>query len=308
MKLTTFTKKMMKTSTWLHIGVALLVLYVIYRVYSYMNPPVEGFAQREKYVLKQGDEVYDDFYVDFYDELLFDPVKNNYELNEFQRAGKLDKKKSYILDVGSGTGRHVHSLHKNNYKCTGVDKSSAMVSYAKNKFKGIDVRQGDVMSAMLFPKDSFTHVTCFYFTIYNMEDKTTFFRNCYNWLKPGGYLMLHLVDKDKFNPIISSADPLMIVNPQKYSKKRITNSIVKFKDFTYKADFKVKNDTIAEFDEVFKDNTTKNVRQNKHVLYMENKDDILRKAKQSGFITKGKIDMVNCQYEYQYIYVLYKRF
>ena len=38
----------------------------------------------------------------------------------------------------------------------------------------------------------------------------------------------------------------------------------------------------------------------------ETQKHILSLARQAGFILKGKIDMVGCQYEYQYIYILSK--
>ena len=41
---------------------------------------------------------------------------------------------------------------------------------------------------------------------------------------PGGYLILHLVNRDKFDPILNAADPLHLVSAQKHAKeKRITN-------------------------------------------------------------------------------------
>jgi hypothetical protein len=39
---------------------------------------------------------------------------------------------------------------------------------------------------------------------------------------------------------------------------------------------------------------------------MESQKDILTKAKSVGFIMDSKIDMVGCQYEYQYLYFLQK--
>ena len=144
-----------------------------------------------------------------------------------------------------------------------------------------------------------------YFTVYYIKDKTTFFENCYDWLKPGGYLALHLVNKYEFDPIPEAGNPLYILSPQKYAKKRITNSIVQFGNFEYKSNFKL-SDNIGVLDEFFKDRKTKKIRQNQHKLYMENQTDILSLAKQVGFILKGRVDMVGCEYEYQYIYILYK--
>ena len=39
---------------------------------------------------------------------------------------------------------------------------------------------------------------------------------------------------------------------------------------------------------------------------MPTQKKILALAKQLGFILKGKADLVNVQYEYQYLYFLYK--
>ena len=41
-------------------------------------------------------------------------------------------------------------------------------------------------------------------------------------------------------------------------------------------------------------------------MYMPTQRHILSIAKELGFILKGKIDLVPVQYEYQYLYVLYK--
>ena len=56
----------------------------------------------------------------------------------------------------------------------------------------------------------------------------------------------------------------------------------------------------------FKDDSTGHVRQNKHNLHMETQKYILGIAKNIGFILQGKIDMVATQYQYQYLYLLYK--
>ena len=59
--------------------------------------------------------------------------------------------------------------------------------------------------------NSFSTITCFYFTIYYIKDKNTFLQNCYNWLMPGGYLVLHLVNRDKFDPILNVAGPYILL-------------------------------------------------------------------------------------------------
>ena len=59
------------------------------------------------------------------------------------------------------------------------------------------------------------------------------------WLEPGGWLALHLVDRNNFDPIIPAGDPFIMISPQNYAKKRITSSVVKFNNFKYRANFKL---------------------------------------------------------------------
>ena len=295
-------KQSLWTKTAIVMGIVLIILMIVNKSAIYK----EGFIQREKYILKEGENIYDDFYSTIYDELVYDNVKNDFEVGEIRRLVK-PTQRSRVLDVGSGIGHHVNLLEKSGYKVEGVDKSGAMIKSAKKKYPSCKFKQGDVLESMLYPKNSFSTITCLYFTIYYINDKQLFLQNCYNWLMPGGYLVLHLVNRDKFDPILNSADPLHLVSAQKYAKKRITNSLVKFKDFQYKANFDLdKSKNLAEFDETFKDDTSGHVRQNKHKLYMETQKHILGIAKNLGFILQGKVDMVTTQYQYQYLYLLYK--
>ena len=146
-----------------------------------------------------------------------------------------------------------------------------------------------------------------YFTIYHMKNKERFFTNVINWLMPGGYFILHLVDREKFDPILPAGQGFLIVSPQKYAKERITKTKVHFHDFIYSADFDLNSTkNIAIFNEKFKFKNGDSVRKNQHILYMETEDDILSVAQQCGFIIDGKIDLLKCGYDSQFIYILRK--
>ena len=56
-------------------------------------------------------------------------------------------------------------------------------------------------------------------TIAHIKNKELLFQNCMRWLKPKGYLAIHLVNKHKFNPMIPGGDPFIIISPQNYAKK-----------------------------------------------------------------------------------------
>ena len=296
-----------KTTKWsktvICIGVLLLAIIIINK-----NAVVkEGFNQRRKYILKNNKELFDEFYVPVYNQLMENKVKNLFEVQEIARTTKFGPH-SVLLDIGSGLGHQLNLFNKmGGERCIGLDRAPAMINAARYKYSECEFKNGDVMDFMHFDKDTFSHITCLYFTLYYIKNKKKFFQNCFDWLMPTGHLAIHLVNRDKFDPIIEAGNPLHVVSPQKYAKKRITNSLVKFNKFDYKSNFRLKKQkNIATFDEYFKDKKTRKIRHNQHQLYMETQRHILSLARQTGFILKGKIDMVGCQYEYQYIYIMYK--
>lgn len=284
----------------------LLIVVVLMILSRWLRITKEGFkdTSNKEFVINKNQDVFDDFYVSVYDDLMHNVGKNNFEIGEITEIEAITDKNT-LLDVGSGTGHHVAAFSQKGIKATGVDISQAMVNKAKENYPEGDFKQGDVMNTMLFTPNSFSHITCLYFTIYYLEDKRRFFKNCIDWLMPGGFLILHLVDRENFDPIIPAAKPIYIVSPQKYADKRITNSVVKFDKFDYKCNFDLNGD-VATINETFKDKENESVRQNEHKLYMESQKTILSMAKEAGFILHSKVDMIKCQYDSQYLYILQK--
>lgn len=287
---------------------------VIYRSLSIFYPQMEGFDEEKKnegssgdnsskYVNKLGTEIYDNFYVELYDDLVYSYAKNNYEIGQINDL--TGGKNNIILDVGSGTGHHVNAFSKKGIRAIGVDISQDMVNKAKENYPNLDFRVGNVLDSILFQPNYFTHITCLYFTVYYIQDKRLLFSNCINWLLPGGYLIVHLVDKYKFDPIIPAGNPFSIVSPQSYADKRITTTTVKFNDYEYKSNFDL-NEDLAIFKETFKYKKNDKVRVNEHYLYMPTIKTTLAMAKDAGFIVSGHVDMTKVGYEYQYLYILQK--
>lgn len=284
---------------------ALAVVVIVIIFVNHGRPQREGFEQTKEFTVKKGPMIYDDFYANVYDDLIFNQIKNDYEVGEIVNKTTPDTE-SLILDIGSGTGHHVKSLVDRGFNAQGIDISPAMVKQAKSTYPDLDYRVADALDTMTFPAGSFTHITCLYFTIYYIEDKRRFFENCMQWLMPGGYLTIHLVDRDNFDPIMPAGDPFGVVSPQSYVDKRITSTVVKFNDFDYKSNFELRPDDIAIMNETFKYKNNGNVRKNEHKLYMPTQSRILGLAKGTGFILLSQIDMLRCQYGSQYIYVLQK--
>jgi SAM-dependent methyltransferase len=282
------------------------MLLLVVLVFKGVNVKREGFEQRDKFLIKSGSEIYDDFYADIYDYLVFNTLKDDYEIGWIINNAS-PSSKSKILDIGCGTGHHVASIVSKGLDVIGVDVSTSMIEKAKSNFPDYKFEVGDALDGNIFRRESFTHILCMYFTIYYFEDKTLFFQNCFNWLLPGGYLIVHLVDRDNFDPILPPGNPLLYVSPQRYAKERITSTKVKFTDFSYSADFQFdKQNDKALFVEKFKNDSDGKVRKNEHTLYMPDIQEIVDEAQSCGFIVEAKADLLQCQYEYQYLYVFVK--
>ena len=229
-----------KLSLLLRILILIISTIIILKIYQNLtNETIEGFSQDKKFVIYEKiNEIFDFFYADIYDEILSSSTKAEFEL-ETTFLTTNPTKKSYVLDVGSGTGYHVEAFRDNDVKAVGIDKSPAMVAYAQKQYPHCKYFVADANNGVIFDNHTFTHITCYYFTIYYMQDKRGFLNNCYNWLKPKGYLLIHVVNKNKFDPIVPPANPLRLISPQKYAPERITQSFIKFNNFDYKSQFKL---------------------------------------------------------------------
>jgi SAM-dependent methyltransferase len=281
---------------------ALLIMVVFFKT---LKPVKEGMTTSDKFLFKQGTAVYDDFYAGIYDYLVFSGLKNDFEVGQIINSSA-PTEASIIADIGCGTGHQTAVLSAKGLKVIGVDISPSMIKQAKENYPDLNFQVGNAMDNGLFKMNSLTHIVCLYFTIYYFKDKRHFFDNCMDWLMPGGTLIVHIVDRESFDPILPPGNPLYIVSPQKYAKERITKTKIVFNDFEYAANFNLdKGSDIATFDEKFKFNDGK-VRKQQQTLYMEDASVIVNSAQECGFILQGKIDMIKCAYEHQYLYIFTK--
>jgi SAM-dependent methyltransferase len=266
----------------------------------------EGFEQSETFLLKTNDDLYDNFYTSIYDELVFNSLKNDYEVGEIINKTSVSSQ-SIILDIGSGTGHHVAKLKERGFNAIGLDNSSDMVDQAKQNYPNYEFKKGDVNNPNLFNANTFTHILSLYFTIYYMKDKNLFFQNCFKWLKPGGYLIIHLVEPDNFNTILPGGASYRQMSPQRNSSERATETRFTFNNIEYIANFLFNGNTnVATFEEKFQNINTGKVRKNEHTLYMNSDEDILTMAQTNGFFVQGKIDLASVANQGQYLYILIK--
>jgi len=311
-KITSFIQSKQTNSRWLKllIVLALLLLVVLYQRKYYPGKHTEGFEQNEKYLAKRDEAIYDDFYVGIYDYLQKTKERSKYELKKVVETTQPDRNNSVMLDVGCGTGCMVNVLRESGYRAFGIDKSEAMVSYSKQKYPDVKVKCGDANDSMAFDRASFTHILCMNATIYEFDDKVAFFRNCYHWLVPGGYMFLHLVNPRRFDPIVPAGKPSFLSSPQKYASTRITDTVIDFADFKYKSayDFR-KLDTTGDVTqtETFTDKKTGNVRENERTVQFVPEADIIDQVQMCRFLLEGQFSLKDYNHDdYQTIYILKK--
>lgn len=261
----------------------------------------------------ENDQIYDSFYAGVYDQLTQGANRTQAEvglmLHEWTKQGE-DLKTFQVLDAGCGTGIAVASLAKIGVKrAFGLDSSEAMIHQARDvvipkttltpeQQKAVNFKVGDIIDPSAFQGGEFTHSFMMYFTVYYLKDKETAFRNMYFWTKPGGRMVISVVNKHKFDPMLESAAPWLAFSLQKYSDKRITKSEVVFNKFKYVAEFDLQ-DPGAEFRETFrfKDGT---VRRHRHEFRMEDMNVIVGFATAAGWKYAGFADLTPIGFEYGY--------
>lgn len=293
------------------IAISTLIVYtIVYSIYCYFykyNEQIETFVDTEK---RNNSDLYDVFYAKIYDQLFYSQIKNVFEMNELRNnfLDKVPKKNIKILDVGCGTGQHVKLFQEEGYKVVGTDNSKHMIQIAKKNNPKANFIYGELRDHNLFPENQFTHITCYYFTIYYIKDLHLFIENISRWLKPKGIFAVHIVNKDKFDPLLDLASPFPAFSLQKYSKKRVTNSTIHFNNFVYTAKFDLpKKKKTATFTEIFNFKNKKKIRNNTHKLYMFNIKYFIQLVESAGFKNVGKTDLLPVSFEYQYIFYFEKK-
>lgn len=286
---------------WLRILMAIGIIMLI--VMFFQKNEKEGFEQKDNFVLKKSDEIYDDFYSKMYDDIMDCSDRGKFEMTTIINGTLPSKENSVFLDIGSGTGNLVEIFRKKGYRIYGLDKSPHMVNTSMSQYPKCEIKCGNAENTMEFEHNTFTHILCLGFTIYNFKDKSLFFRNCYHWLMQNGYLIIHLVDREKYNSTNVVSKYYDSESISKYSNTRITDTNVDLGDINYKSEYDFSGENVI-VKETFTDSSNK-IRQNEQVLFMESHEKILNIAKMCGFVVHSQSNMKDYNNDkYQYIYIL----
>ena len=217
------------------------------------------------------------------------------------------KNKVKILDVGCGTGKHIKYIKRFGYKkITGLDISREMTIYSKKNNPLDTIILGNFNYPKTFQKNSFTHICCFFFTIYYTKDFDVFFNNMNLWLEMGGYLFVHIVNREKFDPILDrSSSVVPLFSPQKHINGRKTSTEIIFNKFKYSADWQFKKADVS-FEEIIDFNDKSKRIQNIHSFFMPSRKQIVKIANRNGFKLIKIVDQYIIGFEHNYIYCFEK--
>ena len=273
------------------------------------NNSVEGFTVKKTMIRQTPHEIYDEFYCKLYDKLFGSNMRVEYEFmsteSKYIQNCKMDK--IHILDVGCGTGHLLRIARRKKYEVDGMDNSKIMLKHAAEIAPGTRLIHGDYHNQAKFPEEKYSHVYCLFFTIYYSNDLDKVFKNL-NWtLKPKGFLFLHIVDRDRFDPVLEAATRLIpFYDPQKHAKVRKTDTTITFNNLKYNStwDFSSKRD--VQFKEKFILNDGR-IMQNIHHFNIPSEKEVLKLANNNGFKLVKIVDLTIANHKYNYIYCLKKK-
>lgn len=256
--------------------ILILFFIVLYRNYFNKKKECEAFSQEHPFVLKENKDIYDEFYVDKYDDLFKTDQYSESDFAILKEHTKLNDS-SVILDIGCGSGYLTRKLSENGYKVFGIENSIHMYKKCKKMDNNIEVFHCDVLNdSMKFDSETFSQILCTHFTIYEIDDKKKLLEYCYFWLKKGGELIIHVVEDNSFNKIVPKSAMYDIDKNNK-----VTNTVIKMSAYTYKNEFKNIEDNNLRQIETF--TTDKYTRQNEKLWLMISKEEIIDIALQIGF-------------------------
>lgn len=268
----------------------------------------EGFTNPTKSETLTDNSCYDEFYAKVYDQLVQPAARAGMEtkvvLEWMEKAGK-HADTLRIADIGCGTGLHVELFAQQGApNVTGYDKSPAMITEARSRYPERTFIQGDATVATMAAADQYDIITLYYFTLYMVPERQEMLRNIYLWLSPGGIFCVHIVNKQKFDPVLESASPFVGFSVQKYADDRITKSNVTFEEFDYTGDFQLHGSRGVYEEEFSFSNGTS--RRHEQRIWMPTIEAVVAEIERAGFKYAQHVDMTAIGYEYQWIFIFLK--
>lgn len=289
----------------------IFVAFLIFLMYSITlwASSTEGFENENSETFEEPADMYDAVYASIYNSLWNSNEKLKFEEVSIQEMALANKPLSSlrVLDMCCGTAPHSCFFANLGIDYLGVDISESMIKQARTDCPSATFQKGDITQPQLFAPKSFSTCLLLNFSIYQFENSKILSDNAYQWTRPDGYFIVHLVDPNKFDPLHDLASPFAAFSLQKYSLERQTASTVFFDQFKYVGKLNKKPDEDkAIYEETFTyydptNNDGVKYRENKHHWNMPSKERMIDIIKTSGFRHVETQDLVNVGKEYQYL-------
>lgn len=187
------------------IFIFIIILFIIYNfLYLRKNKSnIEHFEDK----FNEGDnskykEIYDKHFVDYYQIIYNDSSDIESDLKiVYDKAFKniLNSNDIEILVAGCGVGKLCNKIKQKYKNVYGIDISESMLLKAQNLNPNIKFIRGNLIHSNIFKSNTFSHIyiderTLFYNKI---DDMKKIIENIYIWLKPNGYLIIPVYDKNR---------------------------------------------------------------------------------------------------------------
>ena len=164
--------------------------------------------------------------------------KKNYDKESTFLENLINKRKT-ILDVGCGTGLHMHYLEEKNYQVEGLDLNEGMLEVAKTRVKG-PLYQGNLLDFQSKKKyDAIISMFAVFNHLTNEQELEKAILHWYKYLNEKGILIIDLHNGRK-----SGEKETTIDNCKRIMKWTFDNTTFKEKtEITYMIDDKIYQDT-----------------------------------------------------------------
>ena len=216
-------------------------------------------------------------YVNLYDNTFDydDMYKNDIEIIINKVIKNINNKDISILDAGCGLGKHLKYIYKK-YNTIAIDRSKNMLNNAKKKCPNATFLLGDIINNNLFDSQSFNVIYSLLDSLYhnNQDNQIDIIKNFHSWLKPNGYLCVHIFNKNKLDP-----GPMPFT--QYSDVNNINQAVTHFDDYSHIANFNIK-DKHVEYNEIYERDGLDNL---SHVtkLFIDNKNNQIETILSIGF-------------------------
>jgi len=260
----------------LTIFIILIFLILLYKLGLKLQNSMKDLESFEN-PLEISKDLIDKLYAKMYDKIFDEPKIFIEECTDILKFINKHNITGEILDSGTGTGKHYQNLVSNGNKIIGLDRSSAMLDIFKLRNPLGKYIEGDLKNEDLFKGQKFMMICCLKETLYHNKiiNWDTILSNFYYWLKPGGYLVIHIFDRDKLDP--SPRNMTLLRKDGEGRQHGITN----FPNFTHDGWWERKGKVICQYNEIIAMRDAKGAitkkKHYKHNLAIPDKSKIIEK-------------------------------